>query len=152
MPDKDRLELIYSRGYSITVLVFSLLSVILLFASDFALWENLVTTHVRLSSTFRLSILIILPLILAFLGTGVLAGLILFTDIGEKEFWNKLIFWTSLGILATTVISAGVLLIAFSIISTSWSYGAGFIGSLLGSIIIALTSLLYFKIKQEIRS
>ncbi|MHA1112194.1 MAG: hypothetical protein ACTSRE_13890 [Promethearchaeota archaeon] len=152
MPDKDRLDLIYSRGYSITVMAFSLLSVILLLASDFAWWQDATITHVRLSSAFRLSILIILPLILAFFATGVFAGMVYFVDSDQKDLWKKLIFWIALGILGVTIIAAAVLLIVFSNISISWGYGAGFVGSTLGSIIITLVYLVYFKIQQEIRT
>ncbi len=150
MPDYDRRELIYTRSYCIISIIFSLISVILLFASNFAWWIDGTITYVRLSSTFRLSILVIVPLVFGFLSIGVIAGLLLFTDKLRSEKWNKIVFWISIGIFGFTIIAAGSLLIAFSNVSSSWSYGASFIGSLIGSIVIGLVSLLYFKIYQEI--
>ena len=152
MQDNDHRELLYSRGYCYMVIAFSLICTIMLFTTNFAWWIDESITFVRLSSTFRLSILIILPQVFAYLGTGIIAGLVNFTNIGDKEIWNRVIFWIALGTFGINILAAMSLLVAFSIISTAWSYGAGFISSLLGSTLISILSFLYFKIKQEIRS
>ncbi len=150
MPEQDRTEVIYMRFFTISVMVFSVFSIILLIAGNYAWWlapESISPNYIRLSSPYRLSILIILPSILGFLGTGVLAGMTLFID--QKELWKNMIFWFSLGIFAFTIIAGGICLIMFSTISDSWSYGAGFTGTLVGASFIALISFLYFKIIQE---
>jgi hypothetical protein len=152
MVEEDCRELIYLRGYTISVLIISIISVIILFAFDFAWWEETNIVHIRLSSTFRLSILIILPLVLGFLGIGSLAVLMLLTDVGNKDAWNKIIFWISLGTLGVIIIAAITLLIVLSNISIKWAYGEAFLGPIFCSIIISVLSLLYFKVKQEIRS
>ncbi|MBN2156615.1 MAG: hypothetical protein JW776_11280 [Candidatus Lokiarchaeota archaeon] len=152
MPDKDRIELIYTWIYSISTMVISGISVILLFATKFVQWKSTSIVQVRLSSEFRLSVLVILPLILGFASTGTLSGMILFMKNGDKDKWNLLIFWVSLGILTATIIAGGAFLIALSAITTSWFYGTSFIGSLIGSSGIALSSFLFYKIKDEIRT
>lgn len=152
MEDRDHIELIYTRIYSIIIVLFSVISVILLLATNFTQWTLTTTVQVRLSSEFRISIVVILPLIVGYLTTACFGGMILFMKIGDKDKWNLVVFWVSLGVLTATIIAGGSFLIAFSVIgTTSWYYGTGFIASLISSIIIALSSFLFYKIKDEIR-
>ena len=151
MSEKNRTrEEIYLKGYCIAVFVFSLISVILLLAAKFAWWNNNGLKYVHLSSSYRLSILAILPLILGFIGTGTLPILVLYVEQVTEDFGMRLIFWISLGLLGMTLISGIILLIAFSSIADGWGYGAGFIGSLLGAVIIVVLTLFYTNVKREL--
>ena len=152
MVEEDIRDIVYLRGYTILVLILSIFSAIVLIATDFAWWENGTVVHVRLSSTFRLSILIILPLFLGFIACGTIACLMLFTEIGNKKKLNRIILWITIYIFSLAIIAAGVLWITFSKIATIWAYGAGFYGSIICSIIIPVLSLVYLKVKQEIQT
>jgi hypothetical protein len=74
----------------------------------------------------------------------------MYVDQFKEELGIRLIFWISIGIFGGTIISAGVLLIAFSNIKVTWSYGAGFISSVLGAVFIVLSTFLYKQTKQDL--
>jgi len=152
MTNKDHIEWIYMRIYGFSVISFSVLCLILILVTNFAYWLDPNPVYIRLSSNFRISLLVLLPLFLGFFVTSIFSGMMMFTNMGKKELWNILIFWVSLGIMAATIIASGVILIALSILNVEWGYGLGFFGSLMGSVLIALSSFIFFKVKQELQS
>jgi hypothetical protein len=127
MSDKNRIQWIYTRTYGFCVMIFSAVCLILILAANFVYWRDPNPIYIRLSSNFRLSLLVLLPLFLGFLSTGIFSGLMMFMQRENTIMWNKMIFWISLGIMAATILAGGTFLIALSILNVWWKYGAGFI-------------------------